>query len=185
MSTTISMREKILMAAERRVRGGGFAEMSFRDVASDVGIKSASVHYHFPTKRDLGEALVERYAEHFAARLADVDQTEPLKALEGFIALYDAALEPGEAICLCAVVSAEAAGLPDEINQKTKAFYDANIAWLARLFDARLGDAARPLATMIVSALQGAMTMASALKSREPFHTTADMLMETARARLG
>jgi len=37
----------------------GFTAMSFRDLACDVAIKSASMDYHFPTKHDLGEALVK------------------------------------------------------------------------------------------------------------------------------
>ena len=52
----------LLNAAERRVRRSGYNAVSFRDLADDVGIKSASVHYHFPQKADLGVALVERYA---------------------------------------------------------------------------------------------------------------------------
>jgi TetR/AcrR family transcriptional repressor of nem operon len=64
-----TMKDKILDAAEKRVRGAGFSAMSFRDLASDVGIKSASVHYHFPTKPDLGEALVDRYTSQFKEHL--------------------------------------------------------------------------------------------------------------------
>ena len=42
------------------MRRGGFHGFSFRDLAADVGIKSASVHYHFPIKpirRQLDEEL--------------------------------------------------------------------------------------------------------------------------------
>jgi hypothetical protein len=35
-------------------------------------IKSASVHYHFPTKGDLGAALARRYTEEGAAYLAEL-----------------------------------------------------------------------------------------------------------------
>src|ERR1700720_895295 len=43
----------ILDAAERRMQIGGFGGFSFREIAADVGIKSSSVHYHFPTKENL------------------------------------------------------------------------------------------------------------------------------------
>ncbi len=46
-----SIAESIMDAAELRMRGGGFNGFSFREIADDVGIKSSSVHYHFPTKR--------------------------------------------------------------------------------------------------------------------------------------
>jgi TetR/AcrR family transcriptional regulator, transcriptional repressor for nem operon len=53
--------DQLLDATERRMRAGGYHAVSFRDVAADVGIRSASVHHHFPQKADLGTALVRRY----------------------------------------------------------------------------------------------------------------------------
>jgi len=46
----------ILNAAERRMQFGGFGGFSFREIAADVGIKSSSVHYHFPTKENRAAA---------------------------------------------------------------------------------------------------------------------------------
>ncbi len=53
----------IMDAAERRMQLGGFGGFSFREMAADVGIKSSSVHYHFPTKEDLAAAVIRRGAE--------------------------------------------------------------------------------------------------------------------------
>jgi TetR/AcrR family transcriptional repressor of nem operon len=52
----------IMDAAERRMQQGGFGGFSFREIAADVGIKSSSVHYHFPTKEDLAAAVIHRWA---------------------------------------------------------------------------------------------------------------------------
>src|SRR6185503_20910985 len=57
------MADAILDAAERRIRQGGFSGFSFRELAADVGVKSSSVHYHFPTKEALAAAVVRRWAE--------------------------------------------------------------------------------------------------------------------------
>ena len=54
----------IMDAAERRIQLGGFGGFSFREIAADVGIKSSSVHYHFPTKEDLAAAVLRRWAEY-------------------------------------------------------------------------------------------------------------------------
>src|SRR5690348_18498506 len=53
----------IMDAAEQRMQLGGFGGFSFREIAADVGIKSSSVHYHFPTKEDLAAAVIRRWAE--------------------------------------------------------------------------------------------------------------------------
>ena len=166
---SLTMKEKILEAAENRVRGAGFAEMSFRDLANDVGIKSASVHYHFPTKPDLGEALVARYAEQFEAELAKINLDDLHTALDGFVALYSRALVLNESICLCAIMGAEAIGLPENVNQRTKAFFAMNKDWLEGLF-ARHGIAnAADKAGLVVAALEGGMIVASASNDRAIF----------------
>src|ERR1700728_2229968 len=53
----------IIDSAERRSRAGGFSGFSFREVAADVGVKSSSVHYHFPTKEALAAAVIHRYTD--------------------------------------------------------------------------------------------------------------------------
>lgn len=173
------MRDKILEAAERRVRGVGFAEMSFRDLAADVGIKSASVHYHFPTKHDLGEALVETYALEFEMLLKEIDKSDLADALESFVDIYAKALVVDEAICLCAIMGAEAIGLPSKVSQRIKGFFQMNLAWLEDLFEAHLGDRRPETAAMIVAALEGAMIVASVSRDRALFETVAQAAVDT------
>lgn len=58
-----STRDLLLDAAGEMLQQVGYGAFSFRDLARQVGIRSASIHYHFPTKADLGLALVERTRE--------------------------------------------------------------------------------------------------------------------------
>lgn len=169
----MTMRDSILDAAEVRVRGGGFVAMSFRDLASDVGIKSSSVHYHFATKHELGEALVARYTEQFRTRLEEIDVSDLDKALAGFVAIYANALVLNETICLCAVMGAEAIGLPEHVNERTKAFFRLNIDWLETLLSRYGADAPADSASLIVSALEGGMIIASASNDRSYFDQVA------------
>ena len=167
--TPLTMKDKILEAAEKRVRGAGFAEMSFRDLANDVGIKSASVHYHFPTKPDLGEALVDRYADVFSAQLEKIETNDLKEALAKYIDLYAKALVLNEAICLCAIMGAEAIGLPENVNQRTKAFFDMNMVWLKALFSKHSVEHPSDTANLVVAALEGGMIVASPSNDRKVF----------------
>lgn len=173
------MKDKILQAAERRVRCVGFSEMSFRDLASDVGIKSASVHYHFPTKADLGEALVARYAERFKAELEMIDTDNLRTALDAYVALYSRALVLNESICLCAIMGAEAIGLPDNVNARTTAFFEMNLVWLAAMMRAHGDSHAEGNANLILAALEGGMIVASASKNRTIFEEVAKNTLRT------
>src|SRR5947208_98232 len=53
--------------AEAHIRDAGYRGFSFRDLAAELGIKSASVHHHFPTKAILTAAVVRRYGDRFFA----------------------------------------------------------------------------------------------------------------------
>ncbi|WP_442915763.1 TetR/AcrR family transcriptional regulator [Leisingera sp. SS27] len=58
--------ERILGVAEKAARLGRCNAFSFREIAAEIGTKSASVHYHFPAKEAAGKALVEQYSDNFS-----------------------------------------------------------------------------------------------------------------------
>lgn len=173
MPQGLPMRDKIIAAAEKRVRNAGFPAMSFRDVAQDVGIKSASVHYHFPTKEDLGEALLDTYIDRFRGRLDEIAQDDLKDALGQFVRLYGDGLVMDEAICLCAILGAEALGLPMDMNKKTKAFFEMNADWLTELFSRHGFEGETDLSITIVAALEGAIIVASSSNDRKLFEKVA------------
>lgn len=166
MTSEPTMRDRIVQAAERRVRASGFAEMSFRDVATDVGVKSASVHYHFPTKADLGVAIVANYTKRFSQALDGIDTSDPMTAFDAYAALYDVALVVDESVCLCAIMGAESIGLPQTVNDQTRAFFQMNLTWLEGLFQRHTGTAQASLARLVVTALEGAIIVASNAQDR-------------------
>ena len=159
MSETV---DKLLDAAEGRIRTGGFHAVSFRDLAADLGIKSASVHYHFPKKEDLGSAVVTRYADRVMAALAveaegAVTASDKLAAL---IRVYRTALTTEDKACLCGVMGAEALGLPEPVRAAVRDFLGANIAWVAAALHADGIERAEEKAAMAIASLQGAMMLA-------------------------
>jgi len=95
-------RDEILNVAEREMRRGGIDAVSFRDIAAEIGIKSAYVHYHFPTKADLTTAAA-RYAERFLTALGDpTDPEETLRDRIGrLVDGYIGAFRGDAATCLC------------------------------------------------------------------------------------
>jgi TetR/AcrR family transcriptional regulator, transcriptional repressor for nem operon len=59
------------------MQAGGLGGFSFREIAADVGIKSSSVHYHFPTKEDLAAAIVRRWAENTSEMIDQEFEKDP------------------------------------------------------------------------------------------------------------
>jgi len=183
MTTSLPMRDRILIEAEKRVRAVGFNAVSFRDLASDVGVKSSSVHYHFPQKEDLGEQLVLHYTSRFQDQLDQIDVAKvgPIKALEKFVSLYSDALVVGKSVCLCAILGSEANSLPLRVNEAVQAFFRMNIEWLAHVLRELPQTKSMMTPLEIVSALEGAMIVSSTMKNREAFEATAHRIIQSAK----
>lgn len=157
-------RTQILDAAQEFIRRGGYNDCSFREIATAVGIKSASVHHHFPAKQDLAAAVALRYAESFLGALGQPlpSGATPQDEIARYCALFRSAFVDGGRACLCGILSNEAALLPERVRSEVAAFAQANVAWLERLFEGEEVKSARRKARFIYSAMQGAMA-ASAL----------------------
>lgn len=178
---------QILDAAENRIRAGGFNAFSFRDVAADVGIKSASVHYHFPQKADLGKAVVERYTAAFLASLGAPDDPAhtPARRIAHLATAYRISTIDRGAICLCCVLGSEAADLPADVADALRRFFRQLLAWTQTALQTPGGhaapglseDAARLGANQAVSMLQGAMFLSILLKEPAHFEDAATRLL--------
>jgi TetR/AcrR family transcriptional repressor of nem operon len=159
---------RILDVAERLVQIRGFNGFSYADVAAELKISKAALHYHFAGKAELGEALLARYAARFAQALAavDTDLTEAPAKLDGYAGLYLEVLRHRR-MCLCGMLAAEYQTLPAAMQDAVISFFDQNETWLQRVLEQGREDGslqfagtARDTARMIVSGLEGAMLVA-------------------------
>lgn len=156
-------RSAILDAARASVQKCGFSELSFRDLAAEVGVKSSSIHYHFPTKADLGVELMRCYTEAARQDLAHIAKSRADTAgrLAAYFGLFREALADGNRMCLYGILSAEAEALAPPLRAELAAFEQANVAWLAEAIDAGLPAAERgSRARAIFAATIGAQVVA-------------------------
>ena len=176
---------RILDSAESLVQVRGFNGFSYADVAAELAVTKASLHYHFPGKAELGRALIARYASRFNAALAEIDAgagDAPAK-LSAYARLYADVLRDRR-MCLCGMLAAEYQTLPEPMRAAVLGFFDENEAWVERvLADGRdegtlafAGDP-REAARLIVSALEGAMLVARPYGDVERFEVAAERLL--------
>jgi TetR/AcrR family transcriptional regulator, transcriptional repressor for nem operon len=126
-SDTNDTAARILDIGERLVQVRGFNGFSYADVAAELDMTKAALHYHFPGKAELGRALIARYTERFAAALADIDARIPdaPAKLDAYAGLYGEVLR-GHRMCLCGMLAAEYQTLPDPMREAVIAFIDAS-----------------------------------------------------------
>ncbi len=131
-TTRLDMREAVMAAAKATVQAHGYNALSFRELAKEVGIKSASVHYYFPTKGDLGAALARRYTEDGAAYLDELltKSSDPTWCMDRYTEIFRSALANDNRMCLCGILSAELDDLPPEVRIEVDTFATTNVGWI-------------------------------------------------------
>lgn len=177
---------RTLDVAERLVQTRGFNGFSYADIAAELGVTKASLHYHFASKTELGRALIERYAERFRERLGQIDAgpADAPSKLEAYAEIYAGVLRDRR-MCLCGMLAAEYETLPEPIREAILRFFDDSETWLADVLakgqadgSLRLQASARDEARAIVSGLEGALLVARPYGDVDRFETAAASLLK-------
>ena len=177
--------ERILDVAERLVQTRGFNSVSYANIAAEVGITTAGLHYHFPGKAELGRALVTRYAERFSDALRRIDQELPdaRTKLGAYADLYREVLKDRR-MCLGGILAAEYQTLPKPMHHAVTDFFDETRTWLVRILSDGLKDstlnfrgAEHDVAQSILSTLEGAMLIAGPYTDVALFDSTVRLLL--------
>jgi TetR/AcrR family transcriptional regulator, transcriptional repressor for nem operon len=176
---------EILDAAERLVQVRGFNGFSYGDVAAELGVTTAALHYHFASKAELGEALIRRYASRFAEALSAIDGRDASAPanLRAYATLYLDVLR-NERMCLCGMLAADYQTLPEVMRDAVVRFFDDNEAWLRRVLEQgkaegtlHFSGSAEGAAQTIVGGLEGAMLVARPYRDTARFEAAANRLL--------
>ena len=154
-----------MTAARKAAQVRGYGGLNFRDLATAVGIKAASIHYYFPTKAELGAAVARRYWEDSSAALEALVETtpDPVHCLREYPDQFRQSLVNENRLCLGSFMAAEHEDLPDTVKQEVLAFANVHVAWLTRVLIAATGARRRACekrAGAIFAAVAGAQLVA-------------------------
>ncbi|MEQ8368569.1 MAG: TetR/AcrR family transcriptional regulator [Roseicyclus sp.] len=179
----------LLDHAEAFVRSRGFDAFSYADLSGALGIRKASVHYHFPTKSDLALALITRYARRFVDDLARVAAVHAPAAahLGAYLGLYRDALKGGDALCLCVALGAGRESMGADVLARLDEFHADSRVWLIAAFtraqaDGSVAHMSDPIAEAeaLLALVQGAQLLARSAGWTDPY----DAATAAFRARL-
>src|SRR5882757_2363109 len=160
-------KDRIMMAARLTVQDRGYGGLSFRELAKEVGIKSASIHHYFPTKGELGGALAARYTSDFAEYLDGLlDEGLDLETcIRKYTDVFRNTLLNENRMCLGGIMAAKHKELPIEVRAEVVKFSEMNVRWLIKVLS--LGKSARVAtkatqrrALAIFAAIEGAQLVA-------------------------
>ena len=128
--------EQILDLAETLIQTRGYSAFSYQDIADSLGIRKASIHYHFPSKTELGIAVVDRYIARFDAALTEIadDQSQSSMAmLDFYVQPYLQFASTPDRVCLSGALAGEMLALPPKVRQRVDHFFRTHQIWLTKI----------------------------------------------------
>ena len=184
-------KSQILNSAERLTKLKGFAAFSYRDIAKEVEIKTSSIHYYFPTKSDLAEALVDRYTQSFSEIFEDISRQESNGYCRIKVLFENINCVSGieNNLCLCGMLSANIHTISDAVRGKLNNFFELFETWIEKLLkegidDGSIHGSVRPksTATEIVTSIEGTMLIARVRSNKTYLRDTLDLILARLRS---
>lgn len=188
MKTRGHTRANILACAEELMQQRGFHGFSYHHIAERMGIRNAAVHYYFPSKGDLGVALIDRFRENFRfwADQLRARRVSPTEAVEGFFDIEQRYCAQAR-VCPLGVTGVELPGIPEAMRDAVKGLLGDVHTFLTTHLEAGLRSGefsfqgtAEARAEAVLAALQGGLQLAR-LTDASAFARVADQV----RADLG
>jgi len=178
MAKIENSKRTIMNMAEALLQDKGFNGFSYAHIATELCVKNAAIHYHFPTKEALGIAVVKRYRDRFQLWINNsrIKDLSPEKKLDWLFSIYTNMRAAKGNACLVGSMEAEFNSIPNALQAEVESLHEELLAWLQTTLqegrDSGIfhfnGEPASK-AALILSSLQGALQMARALGTSK-FH---------------
>ncbi len=163
-------KERILTEAESLIQSRGFNAFSFKDIAKAIGIKTASIHYHFPSKEELGVAVITWHMDKISSALCELNGNQALSYKEKIQALFNSVLSltynNDEKMCLGGMFASDLQSLPASIQSKARSFFELIMNWIHELLiqNGYDKDLSCLLSKQIMSQIEGSLLLARLYK---------------------
>lgn len=187
MANQPSTADNILACARSLIIAGGYNGFSYADIASEIGIRKASIHHHFPSKVDLVRILVARYRAEAETALAELERQvpEPLALLTTYVGFWEKCImDASLSFCVCALLASELPVLPQDVALEVRAYFKTLSGWLTGIMERgeqerrlRLANSPRVEAEMLMAAVHGGMLSARAYDDPAVFGMVAEPLL--------
>jgi len=178
--------QEILDLAQNLFQERGYNSFSYRDLSKQVGIKTSSIHYYFPTKGDLARAIVVRYKEHFNEAFSQIGtrSNDSKEKLELYLQLFIDGFRSCKRVCLCTMLASDFVNLPEGVQEEVKGIFSDNEAWIAKVLEEgrdsgvfEFKGSPERMARMIFSALEGSTISARIFENEHRLSFASDWIM--------
>ena len=177
-------KERILEIAERLIMSRGYNGFSYKDISTELNVKNAAIHYHYPSKTDLGIAVIRSARsrfKHWRAMIAN-QEISPLDMLNSYFETYIKYLNSGEYVCLGGSLETDFHTFPEVMQNEIKEYATELIQWMGALLSSgrkkdlfTFSGRAEDKAVFILSSVKGALQTAR-VSNRDSFFQVLDTI---------
>ncbi|MBC9914439.1 TetR/AcrR family transcriptional regulator [Chitinophaga varians] len=181
------MKDKIVSLADKLIRIKGFNAFSYKDIADPLAVKNAAVHYHFPSKADLGIAVVKEEMDRFQH---NVQRWQELPEDEQLAHLFDVFRRHCYAgnVCLMGSLAPDYETLTPPMQDKINDMAEAIVEWVTAVLENGRNNkrfhfkgSAGDRALLVISNLQSSLLLARVM-GPETFDRISRQLLEDLRS---
>lgn len=182
-------RARVVQSAKERMRRHGVAATSMLDAIADAGASRGSLYHYFPGgKAQLIEEATVAACEEYSAAFALIENLDAAEAIPAVLEYWRAQVEATDYAAGCPVAAAALSGDETE-GARTRAGVGF-ATWAASieqmLLTSRVPASRAPaLASLILSAIEGAVIVSLARRSAEPMEEAATELLRIIEAARG
>ncbi|MBI5179503.1 MAG: TetR/AcrR family transcriptional regulator [Nitrospinae bacterium] len=192
MTTSVKTdtKEKIIELATALVEAKGYNGFSYQDISDILKIKKASIHYHFPSKEDLGLAVFDAFRKGVDAYIEQsfFEKLSPTHKLHGYFQYHadiaaQAANDCSKISCIGAMAS-EWNILPEKLREKVEEFNKWHVRFIVSILEEGIAKgefkqngAVEDTAMYVIASTKGALLMAREKQSQALYHTVTGQIL--------
>jgi len=158
-------KSQIIEIALRNIREKGYLSFSYDDLAKELGVTKASIHYHFMKKEDLGLAVCTKLKEGLEKSYLNIDQAQINSEDKLWKYISRRAKQIGNnEVCPISSLQADFNFLPTAMQESVQQLSQMEIDYLKKLLDVlkeegklKLTHDTGALAALLISSIKGAL----------------------------
>ncbi len=127
-------RHEIVVLADQLIRSKGFNAFSYADISKVLGVKNAAIHYHFPSKFDLGLTVIKETTATFEVLSTSWNELRVTEQLEQYMGIWDRT-KAENCVCLMGALAPSFDTLSIEMQDALTIMGKTIIAWLSELLE--------------------------------------------------
>lgn len=127
-------KEKIVELARNSIQAIGYHSFNYKQISTQLNIKNSSIHHHYPTKEDLGLAVVEKDKQDFLDMINSVGPLTATEKVEVLLNMYRQFFNNGNKLCIIGAFGSAYLDVPEKIQLATVLYGEIFHNWLTQTF---------------------------------------------------